>query len=94
MACGCAVVATDCGGTRDIIVDGENGFFVEVGDVEQIVDRVKQLLDDVELRKKFVRKSRETVSKFSLDRSINKLERTLIDLARERTRQYTKEIDD
>ncbi|MHC4543149.1 MAG: glycosyltransferase family 4 protein [Planctomycetota bacterium] len=94
MACNCAVVATDCGGTRDIIVDGENGFLVEVGDVEQIVDRVKRLLDDRELRQRFVRKSRETVSKFSLDRSINRLERILIDLARERTRQNTKEIDD
>lgn len=81
MACGCAVVATDCGGPRDIIVDGENGFLVEVGNVEQIVDRVKLLLDDSKLRQRFVEKSRETVSKFSWDNSVGKLEEVLIKLA-------------
>lgn len=77
MACGCAVVATDCGGSRDIIVDGENGFLVEVGNVEQIVDRVKNLLEDGDLRQQFVEKSRETVSKFSWDSSVDKLEEVI-----------------
>lgn len=84
MACGCAVVATDCGGSRDIIVDGENGFLVEVGNVEQIVNRVKQLLDDKELRQRFVKKSRETVSKFSWDSSVDKLEEVLGNLMKSR----------
>ncbi len=82
MACGCAVVATDCGGPRDIIRDGENGFLVEVGNVGQIVDRVKLLLKDGELRQRFVEESRETVSKFSWDGSVDKLEEVLGSLAR------------
>lgn len=82
MACGCAVVATDCGGPRDIIVDGKNGFLVEVGNVEQIVDRVKVLLGDGDLRRRFVEESRETVSKFSWDSSVDKLEQVLDGLAR------------
>jgi glycosyltransferase involved in cell wall biosynthesis len=77
MACGCAVVATDCGGPRDIITDGENGFLVEVGDIRQIVDRIKLLLDNPELRQQLVGKSRETVNKFSWDNSVNKLEEAL-----------------
>jgi len=84
MACGCAVVATDCGGPRDIIVDGENGFLVEVGNVKQIVDRIKLLLDDPELRQQFVQRSRETVSRFSWDNSVNKLEQVLYSLAERR----------
>ena len=84
MACGCAVVATDCGGPRDIIADGENGFLVEVGNVEQIVERVKMLLEDGELRQRFVEKSRETVSKFSWDSSVDKLEKVLSKLATSR----------
>jgi len=84
MACGCAVVATDCGGPRDIIVDGENGFLVEVGDVKQIVDRIKLLLDDAELRRRFVQKSKETVSRFSWDNSVNKLEKVLYSIAEAR----------
>jgi len=81
MACGCAVVATDCGGPRDIIVDGRNGFLVEVGNVEQIVDRVKLLLNDPKLRQRFVKNSKDTVNRFSWDSSVNKLQTALSNLA-------------
>lgn len=85
MSCGCAVVSTDCGGgALDIIKDGENGFLVEVGNVDQIVNRIKELLDDGELRQKFVTNSKETLKKFSWENSINKLEKALIDIAESR----------
>lgn len=82
MACGCAVVSTSCGGPQDIIKHGENGFLVEVGNVEQIVSRIKELLDDGELRRRFVKNSKETLNKFSWESSINRLEQALIDIAR------------
>jgi glycosyltransferase involved in cell wall biosynthesis len=77
MACGCAVVATDCGGPRDIITDGENGFLVGVGNVEQIVNKVKLLLNDIDLRRRFVDRSEETIRKFEWKSSIDKLEAVL-----------------
>lgn len=80
MACGCAVVATDCGGPRDIINDGENGFLVQVGNVKQIVSKVKLLLDGAELRRQFTRNSKDTVSKFSWENSVDKLEKVLFSL--------------
>ena len=81
MACGCAVVATDCGGPRDIIKDGKNGFLVEVGNVKQIVDRVLLLLNDSDLREKICREGRRTVETFSWDRTVNRLEKVLERLA-------------
>ncbi|NQT01277.1 MAG: glycosyltransferase [Planctomycetes bacterium] len=84
MACGCAVVSTSCGGPQDVIKNGENGFLVKVGDVEQIVNRVKELLDDGELRQRFVKNSKETLRKFPWESSIDKLEETLSNLARSR----------
>ncbi len=86
MACGCAVVATDCGGPRDIINNGENGFLVQVGNVEQIVSKVKLLLDDVELRQQFIQNSKDTVSKFSWENSIDKLEKVLYSLTKTENR--------
>lgn len=77
MACGCAVVATDCGGPRDIIKDGENGFLVEVGNVEQIVDRIELLLEDDALRRRIVERAKETVNRFTWEASIQKLEQAL-----------------
>jgi glycosyltransferase involved in cell wall biosynthesis len=74
MACGCAVVATDCGGPRDIITDGDNGFLTMVGDVDEIVDKVKLLLKDSQLREKMVAKGFETVRKFTWQKSIDRWE--------------------
>jgi glycosyltransferase involved in cell wall biosynthesis len=90
MACGCAVVATDCGGPRDIITDGDNGFLVGVGDAKQITDRIKMLLDDPELRQQFVQKSRETVNKFSWNSSVNELEKVLYSIVKARQAQQWK----
>jgi glycosyltransferase involved in cell wall biosynthesis len=74
MACGCSVVATDCGGPKDIIKNGENGFLTEVGNVGQICEKVKLLMNDDALRLKFIESSQKTVQDFSWDKSVDKLE--------------------
>ena len=88
MACGCAVVSTSCGGPQDIIQNGENGFLVKVGDVEQIVNRVKELLVDGELRQRFVKNSKKTLKKFSWESSIDQLEKALSGIANSRLNDY------
>jgi len=77
MACGCAVVATDCGGPREIIQDGQNGFLVNVGDVNGIVDRVQLLLDNGDLRARFRQNAQETLDRFTWEKCVSKLEDTL-----------------
>ena len=77
MACGCAVVATDCGGTPDIITDGQNGLLAEVGNVEQIVDKVKLLFNNPKLRQSIASSSQETVKRFTWESCIDKLEDVL-----------------
>jgi glycosyltransferase involved in cell wall biosynthesis len=77
MACGCAVVATDCGGPRDIIKDRENGFLVEIGNVDDIVHKVRLLLENEDLRRRIVERGMETAKRFSWDASISKLEGVL-----------------
>lgn len=74
MACGCAVVSTDCGGPRDIIQHGVNGFLVDVGDVDAIVEHACKLIDDADLRRRFVENGFETVKKFSWERATDELE--------------------
>ncbi len=77
MACGCVVVATDCGGTRDMIADGVNGFLAEVGSVQRIVDRVLLVLGNESMRNRMRQAAEETVKKFNWDNSIDLLEKTL-----------------
>ena len=52
MACGCACVASDIGGCRDLIADGENGLLFPSGDAAALADRVDKLLTEpVKLQK-------------------------------------------
>ena len=46
MAAGLPVVATDCGAVRDLVVDGETGFVVPVGDADQLGERLVRLAGD------------------------------------------------
>lgn len=80
MACGCVVVATDCGGPRDYIRDGENGFLVRVGDIKQCVDRIKLVLCDIDLRQKLAGEALSTAKKFSWENSAVQLEKALLEL--------------
>jgi glycosyltransferase involved in cell wall biosynthesis len=49
MACGLPAVVTDIGEARDVLKPGVNGFLVEVGDVEALVEHVDRLLGDDEV---------------------------------------------
>lgn len=46
MASGCAVVATPVGGIVDLVVEGETGFLVPVGDVERLAAAITALVRD------------------------------------------------
>jgi len=78
MACGCAVVATDSGGPTDLIKNGQNGFLAEVGYYGEIVRRIVQLLEDDELRGRFVREGRETAKRYSWEAAGAVLEERLL----------------
>jgi len=60
-ATGLAIVATNHAGIPDVIEDGVSGFLVEEGDVDAMVDRMIELLEDEKLRAKFGARARETV---------------------------------
>jgi glycosyltransferase involved in cell wall biosynthesis len=81
MACGCVVVATDCGGPRDIIEDGVNGFLVPVGDVDAIISRIQLLLADPALRDRMRQQALESVKRFSWEKCVSELQDALFQVA-------------
>jgi len=54
LACGAPVVGTSVGGIPDIIEDGRNGILVPPGDVDQLAQGIKKVLEDEELRNSFI----------------------------------------
>jgi glycosyltransferase involved in cell wall biosynthesis len=77
MACGCAVVSTDCGGPHDIIKHGENGFLVDVGNTQAIAEKTTRLLKDDQLRKKIRANAMKTAQQYSWPKAAAELEKLL-----------------
>lgn len=71
MAAGTPVIATDTGGTREMIVDGRNGRLVPFGDEEKLADALAELGRDPELRRKFAAGGKRIVAeRFGAERFI------------------------
>ena len=69
MALGKPVVATDCGGNRELVIDGNNGFIIKHGDVDDLTDKLITLLDDSALAKQFGCQGRQRIAnEFSLEK--------------------------
>ena len=77
-AMGLAVVATDVGGTREVIEDGKTGFLIKPKDVNILRERILMLVKDSKLREKFGRGLQKKVREdFDWERMLDKLEREL-----------------
>ena len=61
MASGIPVISTDCGGPKDYIIDGKNGFLVPLNNPKIMADKIKDLLVNDTLRIKMGKQARATV---------------------------------
>jgi glycosyltransferase involved in cell wall biosynthesis len=72
MACGVPVVASPVGANRNVVIDGQTGFFAASD--RDWVDRLSQLLSDVELRQRLGKSGRLRVeADFCLQKTAPKL---------------------
>ena len=70
-----AVVATDCGGNRELVVDGEVGLLVPPRDPDAIASALTRLVGDPDLRTQLgAAARRRVVQHFSTEKRIDKLE--------------------
>ncbi len=69
MACGAALVTTDCGGSRDYAISDETALVVPAGDPLALADRVEQLLEDEARRIALAKCGAESAFAFDWDRS-------------------------
>ena len=68
MACGCPVVTTPVGAVPEYASDRANALIVPVGDVDAMVDRLEELLNDAALRRRLATAARKTAERFELSR--------------------------
>jgi glycosyltransferase involved in cell wall biosynthesis len=74
MSMECAIVTTDAGGVKEVVVDGESGLMVGVNEWPKLAEKLEMLRDD-ELRAKLAKGARKRVGEaFSLKRMVGELE--------------------
>ncbi len=68
MSAGVPVITTSVGGNREIVVQGQNGFLVRYNDEFNLVEAIKTLWRQTELRDHLVANGRHTVAAFSIEK--------------------------
>ena len=69
------IICTDVVGTaRDLVHEGENGFIVNVGDVEAVADHIQYLAEHREIARRMGERSLEIVSEWNFDRDVEAIE--------------------
>lgn len=82
LAMGKPVIATEVGGTPEVIENGTNGFLVKSRDAKDIAQKLQLLTEDSELRKRLSSKARQSVEgRFNMSRMIEKTQRLFYELA-------------
>jgi glycosyltransferase involved in cell wall biosynthesis len=77
LAVGTAAIATDVGGVREIVTDGENGLLVGPGDPAALAAAIRRFLGDDELRARLTAAAAPSVERFSPERIYGRLEEIL-----------------
>lgn len=67
-------------GPRDIIRDGQDGFLVERGDMKTFAARLRQLIEDEELRRRMWQAAKVNSQRFSLDNVMKQWEALFAEL--------------
>lgn len=65
MSAGKPVIVSDkVGAAKDLVLDGENGFIIPVGDVRGLADRLRFVTSDAKLRERMGKRSREIIGRW------------------------------
>lgn len=75
MCIGLPCISTDVSGATDLIISGENGWLVKVGDTEALIHQMRRLLSDPGERNKYAQNSVDLNSKLE----VNKIMKEWID---------------
>lgn len=71
IALGLPVISTKVSGASELVVNGENGFLIDVGDMDALIFSMKKLLIDSDLRERMGKKSVERSYLFDYEIILN-----------------------
>ncbi len=85
MAAGLPVVASNIPGNDELVIDGETGFLVPVGDTKLLASRINRLLDEPDLSRRFGQAGQARVrDQFSVEAMVESHVQLYRDIARKK----------
>lgn len=70
----CAVVTSNVGGIPEVICNGKNGYMVDPGNMKELKNRIRELLEDGDGRRRMGEQAYlDIVDQYSCDRTVEKL---------------------
>jgi glycosyltransferase involved in cell wall biosynthesis len=85
MACGCALVTTDCGGVLEYATHEVNSLISPPRVPQALAENLTRLLDDDPLRIQFARSGGETLSRLTWQESGNRMAAFIVECVKNRT---------
>ena len=68
MSKGCPIIATNhCVGAMELVADGENGYLIDVGNVEDLKVKMFKIISDDKLRQSMMKKSIVRISEYTYE---------------------------
>lgn len=84
MACGVPVIATDCPfGPREIISNMNNGILVPVSDEMALMEAIKTVLEDEDMRRSFVEEAYKRILDFPTERMVSQYEDIFLNISKQ-----------
>jgi glycosyltransferase involved in cell wall biosynthesis len=76
LATGLPILATDTGGSKELITEGGNGYIIEMKNAQDIADKLEKIINNSELRKKMGEASRKKALEMSWEKVAKKYYQT------------------
>ena len=80
IACGCALVTTDCKGVKEYAIDGKNALMCSVDDIDELYNCCCRLLDDIDFRIKITNNGIATSKKYDIKDAKKKFLETVVSI--------------
>lgn len=82
MTCGAAVITTNNGGNMDFIEDGYNALIIEKNNIEDIVNKLKMLIENENLRNTIAKNGVEKASQYSWNITMERIDKYYKEVAK------------
>lgn len=77
MACDITVISSRCGGPEEIIDDSVDGFLIDIGDIESLVEKICFVLNNNKLVKLITLNAKQKIKLFAIDKIMEEYKRIL-----------------